>query len=155
MLLVWSSSSCSTISPVQFIPSFTPEVSFMPAIISVSFNSAPSLHLLPVFLLTPDLEIRFFFQQKEKSVIGMQIETSRQVTARRHLGSGQMFLVAGKISNCRFNTFVTGLYSTSLQKVHDCKLAVSNKIACCQHMLSSIKPFRVFISEVNVKAQIV
>lgn len=98
MRLFWNLSACSRICPVQFILSFTPAVSFTAAIISVSFISAPSLHLLPIFLTPP--EIWFLKRQSTEnvcqSVLGMQIETSKQVTANHHLGFKTIFLFAGK-----------------------------------------------------------
>lgn len=138
MRLFWNLSACSRICPVQFILSFTPVVSFTAAIISVSFISAPSLHLLPIFL-TPHLEIWFLKRQSTEnvclSVLGMQIETSKQVTANRHLGFMTISSLCRKISNCRFNTFTTGLYSTFQNKLRD-------KIARCQCMFEGIKPFK-------------
>lgn len=137
MRLFWNLSACSRICPVQFILSFTPAVSFTAAIISVSFISAPSLHLQPIFLTPHDLILKKDNLQRTCSKVslecklGCQSRTPLTVT----LGLGQFFSLCRKISNCRFNMVTTGLYSTFQQKLCDRKLVVSDKIARCQCML--------------------
>lgn len=53
LLFLLDLSARSRISAVQFPPPFTP-VSFIQAVISATFNSALSLHHLPIFNLLSD-----------------------------------------------------------------------------------------------------
>lgn len=88
------------LAPIQFIPSFTLTKSFMPTLISVSFNSAPYLHLRP---FSPDFTFGVVIKKKggggtkmqscqRHTLHGlwrdtgfMQIQLSRQVIIESHL----------------------------------------------------------------------